>query len=134
MAGEAKAFSIEFDREFIEKVEDKLLLIKQKIAMQALSGVTLKMPVDEGRARGNTNVAINEIDTSVTFVVDPSGTATIQRGQAVIFSDDDPFSVITVSNSVPYINRLENGWSKQAPNGMFAVTVAEIQTQFQRVQ
>jgi hypothetical protein len=29
-------------------------------------------------------------------------------------------------NLVPYINRLEHGWSKQAPQGMIGITLAEI--------
>lgn len=127
----ARQFAIDLDAEFRAFEEHQLKPIKQKIAMQALSGVTLKMPVDEGRARGNTNASINAMDTSTTEAIDPNGSATIARGQASIFGQQDPYDVIWVSNSLPYINRLENGWSKQAPGGMFAVTVAEIQTQFE---
>jgi len=32
-----------------------------------------------------------------------------------------------IQNSVPYIERLEDGYSRQAPNGMVAITVAEFQ-------
>jgi hypothetical protein len=31
-----------------------------------------------------------------------------------------------ISNAAPYINRLEHGWSSQAPAGMVAVTLMEI--------
>jgi len=33
---------------------------------------------------------------------------------------------IFIVNGLPYINRLENGWSQQAPNGMVAITLAEL--------
>ena len=126
----AREFAIELDKEFQNLEEKDIKRLKQYVAMQALKGVTLKMPVKEGRARGNTNASINAIDYTVTDTVDPTGTATINRGSTIINGPQDPYDVIWVANSLPYINRLENGWSKQAPAGMFAVTVAEIQTQF----
>ena len=131
---DAKQFAIDLDAEFREFEEKQLKLIKQKIAMQALSGVTLKMPVDTGRARGNTTASINAMDTTVTDATDPTGQATIAKGQSAIFGDQDPYDVIWVANSLPYISKLESGHSAQAPAGMFALTVAEIQTQFARVE
>lgn len=34
-------------------------------------------------------------------------------------------AAIFLTNNLPYIERLERGWSKQAPTGMVALTVAE---------
>lgn len=134
MTNNARQFAIDLDKEFRDLEETKIKLIKQKIAMQVLSGVTLKMPVDTGRARGNTNVSINSMDTTATGKLDPSGSATIAKGQSVIFGSQAPYDAIFVSNSLPYINRLENGHSSQAPGGMFGLTVAEVETQFSRVE
>ena len=131
---DARQFAIDLDAEFRQFEENQLKLIKQKIAMQVLSGVTLKMPVDTGRARGNTTASINTMDTTVTDATDPTGQATISKGQSAIFGDQDPYDAIWIANSLPYINQLENGWSNQAPGGMFALTVAEVQTQFARVE
>ena len=35
--------------------------------------------------------------------------------------------VFYLVNNLPYIRRLEQGWSQQAPAGMVAVTVSEFQ-------
>ena len=36
-------------------------------------------------------------------------------------------------NETPYINRLEDGWSDQAPNGMLRLTVEEAQNIFDNI-
>ncbi len=103
---------------------------KRKIALQGLTGVVLKSPVDTGRFRGNWNVSVEKVDFSTDLEKkDKSGQATINAGEEVI-GQSKPYDVIYISNNLPYANRLENGWSDQAPNGMLALTVAEIETQF----
>lgn len=127
----ALQFGIDLDKAFDDLLDEQFLPFKQKIAMQVLIGVTNKMPVKTGRARGNTIVSIVALNAGLSFRVDKSGSDTIERGQQEIFSDRDPFAAIFVQNNLPYINRLENGHSqKQAPLGMFALTAAEVETQF----
>lgn len=38
---------------------------------------------------------------------------------------------ITVSNNLPYAERLENGWSQQAPQGMLKLTFEEVKAGFE---
>jgi hypothetical protein len=133
MANTAREFAIELDRDFEEKVEGRLLEVVQKIGLETLARVVMKSPVDTGRFRGNWNVSINSADYSTSADVDPFGGATIARGQTPILGLPEP-EAIWVSNGLPYANRLENGWSAQAPAGMVAVTVAEIETMFSRIQ
>ncbi len=128
----ARQFGIDMDKAFDKLLETQFLPFKHKIAMQALIGITEKMPVDTGRARGNTIVSIAALNAAPTVKVDKNGGNTISRGQTVIEGDRDPFATVFVQNNLPYINRLENGHStKQAPLGMFALTAAEIETQFE---
>lgn len=133
MANSAREFAIELDREFEKEVEGKLLQVVQKIGLETLARVVMKSPVDTGRFRGNWNVSINSADYSTSAKVDPLGPATIATGQTPILGLPEP-EVIWISNGLPYANRLENGWSKQAPAGMVAVTVAEIETMFARMR
>ncbi|NBT33816.1 MAG: hypothetical protein EBT13_18445 [Rhodobacteraceae bacterium] len=42
----------------------------------------------------------------------------------------DTLPIIYIQNNLPYANRLENGWSGQAPQGMVALTVAEVSAAF----
>lgn len=96
----------------------------RKIALQVLSGVVLKTPVDTGRARGNWQTTINQAPDSELLSANPIG-----DGVAAL-ADLPPFVAIYISNNVPYINRLEDGYSRQAPAGMVAVTLQEVRTQF----
>ncbi len=104
-------------------------LVRKKIALQALQGVVYKSPVDTGRFRGNWLVGVEVIDLSTTSVPDPAGGLTVEKGTVKI-EESVPMTAIWITNNLPYANRLENGWSKQAPAGMVAITVAEIETQF----
>lgn len=106
-------------------LRDATLEATKKIAMEVLSRVVLKSPVDTGRFRGNWTVSLNTPDLSVTDGVDPSGGTTIARGSSVITGMREP-KVVYVANNLPYAERLENGHSKQAPAGMVAVTLAEL--------
>lgn len=77
-----------------------------------------------GHARGNWqhsvgNRVIEEIDC-----IDPSGQKSIDRITASI-PDKAAGLVHYVQNSVPYIKRLEEGHSRQAPQGFVALTEIE---------
>lgn len=108
------------------------------------SNIVKRTPVDTGRARGNWNVSKGKVDTTVTN----KGRKTV-KGKSIVpdaEGDEDYF----ISNNLPYIGTLEyggypdpvkngsydkkkkvyvkkseHGFSKQAPNGMLGVTVAE---------
>jgi len=123
----ARTFAIKIDKAFDDLLEKDFLPFKQKIAMEALTRVTKKMPVDTGRARGNTVVSLGTMTSEASDFTDKSGGPTISRGAGVVFGDRDPFGIVFVQNNLPYINRLENGHSMQAPLGMFALTVAELE-------
>jgi hypothetical protein len=109
-------------RGLIRSRSDKLL---QALFLEAHRRVVLKTPVDIGRARGNWQPTIGEAAQGEIDAIDPSGGATIAEGMSVakgLKFGDTAFTV----NNLPYINRLEHGWSKQAPTGMVAVTVEEL--------
>lgn len=133
MASNAKTFAIELDAEFREKVEDRLVEVVQKLGIDLLRRIVLKTPVDTGRARGNWFVTINAASGETTTAADKSGHATINRGSAVITGLTEP-QAIWISNNLPYITALENGHSGQAPAGMVAVSIAELETFFARVE
>lgn len=111
----------------------------RKIGMQALRGVVMRTPVDTGRARSNWQVSvdtplltnINAYAPGTKLGIGEAGNAqaTIQAGSAII-DNAKPFGMIFISNGLPYINRLEHGWSGQAPAGMVRITLDQIQAQF----
>ncbi|ARO24744.1 hypothetical protein TAL182_CH02998 [Rhizobium sp. TAL182] len=128
MAQNAFQFALSLERLANELTDEAMQLVTQKLALQALSGVVLKSPVDTGRFRGNWNVSIDTADRSVSDATDKGGSGTIAKGSAVI-NTVPPYRVIWLSNNLPYARRLETGWSKQAPAGVVALTLAELESQ-----
>jgi hypothetical protein len=129
----AKQFTLQLNKEIAdteEKIEDAIALI----ALDSLRGVVRKSPVDTGRFRGNWIVSKNAANTTSSQVTDKNGGQTITKGSGVINTFKmNADSRIIIQNNLPYANRLENGWSKQAPNGMVALTVAEMQRKYRNV-
>lgn len=98
------------------------------LALETLSRLVQKTPVDTGRARGNWNVALDAVDGSVSEGNnDRGGGATIARGGAQMAGADVwGGQAIVIANGVDYVVQLEHGSSRQAPSGMVAVTVGEM--------
>lgn len=75
-------------------------------------------PADTGRARGNWQASIGRGATKEIAVNNQ------RSGEAKAIADVDQNVSVAVgdlyylTNNVPYIERLEFGWSKQAPSGM----------------
>ncbi|QDP67051.1 MAG: hypothetical protein Unbinned4497contig1000_25 [Prokaryotic dsDNA virus sp.] len=128
----AKDFSLKLNKQVLdtnEKIEDAI----QVIAMDSLRGVVLKSPVDTGRFRGNWIVSVDSPNLTETQQTDVNGSATINKGMAAVEAFDINNSRIYIQNNLPYGNRLENGWSKQAPNGMVALTLSEISAKYREI-
>lgn len=120
----AREFKLDLDKAFNEEVSSMMLLVTQKLAMEALNRVVMKSPVDTGRFRGNWNVSFGT-PTAGPDLVDKTGSEVITRGNAVIMGMKVPMTV-WVSNHLPYAEALENGHSQQAPAGVVAVTFEEL--------
>jgi len=128
-----KNFELQLNKELVdtdEKIEDVISLI----AMDSLRGIVKKSPVDTGRFRGNWIVSKNRMNPAKVNTADKTGTSSITRGTQTIetFEYKKDKSII-IQNNLPYANRLENGWSRQAPKGMVALTLAEMRTKYRNV-
>ena len=79
-----------------------------------------------GHARANWSHSEGDLNTREFDTIDASGGASIGR---IVTSVPVKAAgkVHYIQNSVPYIVPLEDGWSRQAPNGMVAVTAVEFQ-------
>lgn len=128
MAGSAADFRLEL-RAAADEVDALVMTITQKIAMFALSSVVMRSPVDTGRFRGNWLVSTGSPNEGMSENTDPGGQATIALGASAITGLKQP-EILWLQNNLPYAQRLENGWSKQAPAGIVAVTFAEITSGF----
>ena len=83
----------------------------RKTALGILRDVILQTPVDTGRARGNWQASTSDINSTLE-TTDKSGSATITAQSANITIGADTYYII---NNLPYIKRLNDGYSKQAP-------------------
>tara|TARA_R110002012_G_scaffold77165_1_gene195041 strand:+ start:640 stop:1011 length:372 start_codon:yes stop_codon:yes gene_type:complete len=117
--------SFNADLEKFAKTTDlELETVVRKVAFDVYKGITQKTPVDTGRAKANWNIGLGAIDSSITenttFTALP-----LPKG-----SGKRP---IYITNNLPYIGKLENGSSKQAPTGMVRLTMSSIQRSISNV-
>lgn len=112
-------------RRFSAQTQERLVVIPRKIALEVLRRVVMRTPVDQGRARGNWQTEVGTMNEGESDVVDPGGGAAIEAGVSAIESWTAENVGLFIFNNVPYIGKLEDGYSDQAPAGMVKVTVAE---------
>lgn len=79
-----------------------------------------------GRSRANWQYGNNVAPGGEINAVDKSGSATIARLTGQINSSPTA-AIHWFANNLDYIQALENGHSRQAPNGMVKLTVMEFQ-------
>lgn len=112
---------------FAAQAKENAQQVVRKVSTDVLSRVVLRTPVDTGRARANWVTTYGNPSPVIRNTVDRSGEGTILRGRGTI-GRATPGADIYIMNNLPYAERLEYGWSKQAPAGMVRITVAEFQT------
>jgi len=100
-------------------------LATRAVSLRVLSGVVLRTPVDTGRARANWQASVGQGGRGEVDAEDKGGGATIERGAAAI-GRQRGFEQVVLENNLPYIGKLEDGSSRQAPDGMTANTLAAL--------
>ncbi|MDC5428154.1 HK97 gp10 family phage protein [Acinetobacter baumannii] len=106
-----------FSLEVSKAAEDHV----KHIVMDAVQSLVNLSPVDTGAYRASHMVSIGSGDYGVR---EPSTNAVQDAAiQAVKFKLG---SLIYIQNNQPYAERLENGWSDQAPQGIYSTTFTYI--------
>lgn len=133
-------------RKFAEKAGKRADLVVGEVVANVAATVDDRSPVGDasywkhkppagyvgGRFRANWNLGIGSMDLSTTMATDRSakgdngGTTTAHIVSQI--PAQAAGKVYYLSNSLPYAQRLEDGWSRQAPNGVVSRTVVEFQT------
>ena len=106
--------------------------VARKIGLDMHSRIVERMPVDTGRARANTGIAVGgNPGTKTSYQSADQAASGVMSAQAQ--SNVSGFKLgdsITIFNNVEYIIPLEyHAHSDQAPNGMFRITFNEIASQ-----
>jgi len=123
MSTNVKRF-VNFMRAEAEEIRGpKLVTFQKKIVLDVLGRIVSKTPVDTGLARSNWQLNVGN----------PGYTELPLRSEEEQTSDNiselakmQPFQTSYINNNVEYISYLEDGSSDKAPNGMVAISLAEV--------
>lgn len=136
----SKSFSLQI-AEFIAKTKASQDLVVRAITMKIDSKLVQRSPVGDakywkhkppagytgGRFRANWQLSIGSPAAGQLDLIDKDGSATIAAHGSVI-SAAKAGDVIYLVNNLPYAKRIEEGWSRQAPVGVVALTVVQFRT------
>ena len=91
--------------------------LQRGMAITVLNNIQLLAPVDTGAYRGSTVVSFGSPDYRYTENI---------GGMSIAFSAIEGLTpsalpTIFVQTNSPYAERLESGWSKQAPSGIYSL-------------
>ena len=88
--------------------------------------LVLQTPVDTGEARGSWKVSVNKPITSDTETQDKTGSLTLSQSRAIIESSQKiTYPTFYIRSNKPYIERLNNGYSAQAPANFADKSITE---------
>ena len=119
-------FALDLSKQ-IEAAKAKTELVAKKTMIELFNRVIQKSPVDTGRFRANWNYSLGSPYLSTSEATDPGGSIASARATSTVVSYTLNGQSVFLTNSLPYAERLENGWSGQAPNGMVRLSVMEVQ-------
>ena len=92
--------------------------LQRGMAITLLNNIQLLSPVDTGRFRSNTIVSFGSPDYRYTENTGGMGEAF----SAINGLTPTELPVIHVQNNLPYSQRIEEGWSGQAPQGVYKLS------------
>lgn len=113
-------FRAQLEKAYKEKVEGNLIKVARATAFHTFSQLVENTPVDTGRAKSNWHIETNTINAQI---VEPGHTEDPNAKTMSVKVND----TIYISNNLPYIRRLNEGYSKQAP-ALFVEAAAQVGT------
>jgi len=105
---------------FAKKTQKNLDTVVRETCFNVSSEIQLRTPVKTGMARNNWMPAIDRPDVRVGPWAEQPIRPVANKAYGRIYY---------FTNSLPYIRKLEYGWSKQAPNGMVRLAVQNFKKQ-----
>lgn len=132
--------TLELNELYHEQVEQTLERAVRAYAINTLAELSIRSPVDTGRFRGNWNITEGSADeTTINFkdVAAPKDGETFPMpdynslGQTAAASYQLGGS-IWITNNLPYAQRLNEGWSKQAPANFVEIALKKSENDIQK--
>lgn len=121
-----------------DKAKGRMGMVVRKIVLDVGARLVMRSPVGDGtlwrsppppgyvggRFRANWQYGFGTMPTGELPDIDKTGAASNDRIRSGVAAAPAA-GIHYLANNLPYAQRLEDGWSKQAPAGMVALTVAE---------
>ena len=102
------------------------------VRLQAVELVIEKMPVKTGQAKGSVVAAIGNPYPSPTILDNSSGNnAAVARAIPAINSPSN--NIFYFTTTLDYVQKLENGSSRQAPRGMFKISAIQLRRAIRQI-
>lgn len=128
MAGNSsgRQFALDLSK-WVAKAKGNMDGVVAKVMLDLGTRIILRSPVRTGRFRANWQYGLSNRPTGTIIEVDKNGTATVRKLIGSVGVKDAAGKIHWLTNNLPYAQRLEYGWSKQAPSGMVGVSIVEYQ-------
>ena len=114
-----------FALEVLKNADDHL----KKIIGETLQQVIVRSPVMDGEFRASHKVTLDRPQNAYEKGFDLSGGATLAEGLKVA-STAKIGGLVYIQSLSAYGTRLENGWSQQAPNGVYALSFQSVVSKY----
>lgn len=117
-------------RRFSIKSGDALDKTVRAVTISLFNGIIRDTPVDTGRARGAWETTVGQASTSTPERLDKTGSDAM--AEVVANTPPGAGQETYIANNLPYIVQLEEGSSKQAPEGMVRRNMDRIERNLKR--
>jgi hypothetical protein len=111
---------------FVEKAKKNPEKVMRQVSIKLFSAIIKASPVDTGRFRMNWMASGGNPASGTIDATDKSGNIAIGNATSFVLKAAD-WHEFTLTNNLPYAQRLEYGWSQQAPAGVVRTNVSRFQ-------
>lgn len=111
---------------FVEKAKKNPEKVMRQVSIKLFSAIIKASPVDTGRFRMNWMASGGTPAAGTTDATDKSGNIAIGNATSFVLKAAN-WHEFTLTNNLPYAQRLEYGWSQQAPQGFVRVNISRFQ-------
>lgn len=111
---------------FVEKAKKNPEKVMRQVSIKLFSAIIKASPVDTGRFRMNWMASGGTPAPGITDATDKSGNKATGNATSFVLNASD-WREFTLTNNLPYAQRLEYGWSQQAPQGFVRVNISRFQ-------
>lgn len=126
-------------RKFSDKTGARFSTLRRKLVLDLHADLVAATPVDTGHARANWQVSTGSpaegiiTDTDHAEPIQPGGNGTPPGSTSTTIAASalkhaNPAETMYITNNLPYIERLNDGYSDQAPSGMVEVALASAES------